>query len=133
MWLPELSGRGRSSMSDRDHEHARALLEMARKDARALRGMGNPEVFADEIFGFHVQQAIEKALKAWCAHRGITYPLTHDLSELLALLRENGCEVELFDDLLRFNAFAVLFRYETLDMESPFFDRDQSLMKSTHY
>lgn len=74
-------------MSGNDQEHARALLDMARKDARALRGMRDPEVFAVEIFGFHAQQAVEKALKAWCAQRGITYPLTHDLSELLTLLR----------------------------------------------
>lgn len=96
---------------------------MARKDARALAGMRDPEVFADEIFGFHAQQAVEKALKAWCAHRAITYPLTHDLSELFSLLREEGCEVDAFDDLLRFNAFAVLFRYEALEDETPAFER----------
>jgi HEPN domain-containing protein len=98
---------------------------MARKDARALSGMQDREVFADEIFGFHAQQAVEKALKAWCAHRSITYPLTHDLSELLSLLREDGCTVEAFNDLLRFNAFAVLFRYEALDEEAPSFDRER--------
>jgi hypothetical protein len=97
---------------------------MARKDARALAGMRDPEVFADEIFGFHAQQAVEKALKAWCAHRGITYPLTHDLSELLSLLREDGCDVDAFDDVLRFNSFAVLFRYESLDETLPVFDRE---------
>jgi HEPN domain-containing protein len=113
-------------MNDRAREHARSLLEMARKDARALSGMTDPDVFADEIFGFHVQQAVEKALKAWCAHRGITYPLTHDLSELLSVLGEDGCEVEEFDDLLRFNAFAVLFRYEALE-EAPPFDRNQAI------
>jgi HEPN domain-containing protein len=112
-------------MSDPDREHAQALLEMARKDARALSGMTNADVFADEIFGFHAQQAVEKALKAWCAHRGITYPLTHDLSELFSLLREEGCEVEAFDDLLRFNAFAVLFRYEALEEETPVFERER--------
>ena len=59
-------------MTDPDREHAQTLLEMARKDARALSGMTDADVFADEIFGFHAQQVIEKALKAWCAHRGIT-------------------------------------------------------------
>lgn len=112
-------------MSDEGREHAHALLEMARKDARALTGMTDPEVFADEIFGFHAQQAIEKALKAWCARRRIEYPLTHDLSELVALLREDGCDVEAFEDLLRFNAFAVMLRYEALEEESPFFERER--------
>ena len=98
---------------------------MARKDARALAGMMDPDVFADEIFGFHAQQAIEKALKAWCARRGIEYPLTHDLSELVALLREDGCDFDAFEDLLRFNAFAVMLRYEALEEESPFFERER--------
>lgn len=40
-------------------EHARGLLVMARKDFDALRGMIDNPLFADEIFGFHAQQAIE--------------------------------------------------------------------------
>ena len=48
------------------------------------RNMGDAEAFDDEIFGFHAQQAVEKALKAWLTEVGVTYPLTHDLSLLLA-------------------------------------------------
>jgi hypothetical protein len=33
---------------------------MARKDFAALRGMLGSPLFADEFFGFHAQQAIEK-------------------------------------------------------------------------
>lgn len=52
------------------------MLRMAHKDFSALTDMLDNAVFADEIFGFHAQQAVEKALKAWlCAH-GIAYPLT---------------------------------------------------------
>ena len=69
-------------------EHARGLLAMAQMDFDAMRGMlGNP-LFADEIFGFHAQQAIEKSLKAWLALSSVNFPLTHDLSRLLALLEE---------------------------------------------
>ena len=50
-----------------DHNQARLRLEAAEKDVSALRGMGDDSVFADEIFGFHVQQAAEKLLKAWIA------------------------------------------------------------------
>lgn len=38
---------------------------MAEKDHTALQGMLDTQIFADEIFGFHAQQAAEKALKAW--------------------------------------------------------------------
>ena len=69
-----------------DLEQARALIEAAERDLSALRGMGDVGVFADEIFGFHVQQAVEKSFKAWLALLGEVYPLTHDLGDLLTLL-----------------------------------------------
>ena len=46
------------------HNRAEVFLIMAHKDLRALRAMTGGE-FAVEIFGFHAQQAAEKALKAW--------------------------------------------------------------------
>lgn len=48
-------------------EESLLLLSAAYKDLRALRGMLDAHVFVDEIFGFHAQQAAEKALKAWLA------------------------------------------------------------------
>ncbi|MCZ6632032.1 MAG: hypothetical protein O7G87_01390, partial [bacterium] len=48
-------------MSDLDHAHS--LLAMAQKDLTALEGMQDAQTFASEIFGFHAQQAVEKALK----------------------------------------------------------------------
>ena len=50
--------KARCSMSD--PKQARVLLEAAERDISALRGMGDAAVFADEIFGFHAQQAAEK-------------------------------------------------------------------------
>lgn len=69
-----------------DLEHARSMLRMAHKDFNALVGMQENSLFADEIFGFHIQQAVEKALKAWLCTRDAIYPMTHELSRLLALL-----------------------------------------------
>lgn len=50
-----------------DLKQARALLEAAERDYSALRGMGDTTVFADEIFGFHAEQAVEKVAQssAW--------------------------------------------------------------------
>ena len=48
-----------------DLKQARVLLTSAERDISALRGMADAAVFADEIFGFHAQQAAEKLLKAW--------------------------------------------------------------------
>lgn len=103
----------------KDIEQARSFLGMAERDHRALCGMEDPEVFSAEIFGFHVQQAVEKALKAWLCSRGAPFPRTHDLDELGALLEETGQEIpEFLSGLLEFTDFAVAFRYEAFpDLE----------------
>jgi HEPN domain-containing protein len=95
-----------------DFEHARAMLRMAHKDFNALTGMRDNTLFADEIFGFHAQQAVEKALKARLCAYGIDYPLTHDLARLLTLLEKTGAEIEPFWPLVQFTIFAVQARYE---------------------
>ncbi len=77
----------------KDVEHAGMMLEMARKDLKALEGMLDKETFVDEIFGFHAQQSIEKALKAWLSIIGAGYPKIHDLEELFSLLEDNGISV----------------------------------------
>ena len=63
-----------------DIEEAHALADAAKRDICALRGKSDTKVFADEIFGFHVQQAAEKLLKAWHALPGETYPHSHDIA-----------------------------------------------------
>ena len=95
-----------------DIKQAQAMLRMAHRDLNALRGMQNAEVFADEIFGFHVQQAVEKSLKAWMCTVGITYPFTHQISRLLVLLRDAGAEVDAFWWLDEFTIYAHQARYE---------------------
>lgn len=99
-------------------DHARGLLLMARMDFDAMRGMVDNPLFADEIFGFHAQQAVEKSLKAWLAIRSIDFPLTHDLSRLLGLLEEASIDVSLFWPLVQYTVFAVQARYEAGLMES---------------
>ena len=95
-----------------DLEQARSLLRMAYKDFNALTGMLDNALFADEIFGFHVQQAVEKALKAWLCANEDAYPLTHELARLLSLLENHGADVEKFWPLVQYTLFAVQARYE---------------------
>lgn len=104
-----------------DLEQARAMLRMAHKDFNALVGMERGALFADEIFGFHIQQAVEKALKAWLCLRCGTYPLTHELTRLLALLEEQGAEVGAYWPLAQYMIFAVQARYEEgiIELDEP--------------
>lgn len=96
-------------------DEARQMLAAARKDWRAVVGMADPEVFADEVFGFHAQQAVEKALKAWLALLGVEYPRTHDLSLLLNTLTECGQEVESLYEFIEFTPYAVQYRYDAFE------------------
>ena len=106
-----------------DLEQARALLGMARKDLTALGGMDDTTTFVEEIFGLHVQQGAEKALKAWIAALGKRYPRTHDLTLLLETLRGGGQDVGPWEALVEYNLFAVQFRYEAYDADDEPLDR----------
>lgn len=127
MWLLVHYEKVKCYMSDRDF--ALSLLNVAEKDLRAIQGMMNSEIFADEIFGFHVQQASEKLLKAWITSIGKTYPYTHDVSALLNILDRNACDVEQFWNLLEYNAFAVQLRYEALNTPDEMLDRKVAIAR----
>ena len=99
------------------------LLAMAQKDTKALKGMLDADTFAEEIFGFHAQQAVEKALKAWIASMGMEYPLTHDISKLLEVLNAAGQDAEKHLHFADISAFGVWFRYAVLDEEDELLDR----------
>ena len=89
--------------------------------------MANAAVFADEIFGFHAQQAAEKLLKAWLALLGETYPTTHDLARLLAMLSVHDVEATRFNELVEYTPFAVQFRYAPGDLSARPLDRDTAI------
>lgn len=89
--------------------------------------MMDSQIFADEIFGFHIQQAAEKILKAWLAAIGEVYPFTHDLGVLLQQLDQRGCDVEPYWDLLEYNAFAVQLRYDAIGSEDVPVPRESAL------
>ncbi len=101
-----------------DIKQADAMLRMAQRDLTALRGMQDATVFADEIFGFHVQQAVEKSLKAWMCALGLTYPFTHHINRLLVLLKDAGSDVEAFWGLDEFTVYAHQARYEEGHLEA---------------
>ncbi|MBI4326169.1 MAG: HEPN domain-containing protein [Chloroflexi bacterium] len=68
---------------------------------------------ADELVGYHSQQAVEKLLKARLAHLGVYYPKTHNLQTLVELLEDEGkpLPADLADlDLL--TPYATIYRYE---------------------
>lgn len=101
----------------------RELLALAERDHKAaliLARAADPQM---DAAGFHLQQAVEKSLKAWLALKGADYPKTHDLSLLLRLLEDAGEDIEPFWHLLRLNPFAVQFRCEVAGEGFPDFEQ----------
>ncbi|MCY4379420.1 MAG: HEPN domain-containing protein [Candidatus Dadabacteria bacterium] len=110
----------------KDPEQVAVLLEAAERDFSALRAMGNNPDFADEIFGFHAQQAAEKSFKAWLALLGEGYPTTHDLIRLLKMLIQHDENATRFKALGDYGPYAVQFRYITDPSARPL-DRDAAV------
>ena len=108
-----------------DPKCARMLFRAAERDLLTLRSMTADA--PDESFGFHVQQAAEKAFKAWLALLGETYPLTHNLEALLDLLAARSVDAERFQTLIDYTPYAVEFRYEGLDSDAEPIDRECAL------
>lgn len=98
-----------------DLKQAQVLLATAERDVTAIKGMDDSEVFADEIFGFHVQQAVEKLLKAWIALLGKAYPATHDLARLVEILKTYDTDIVDYGDFAEYTSYAVRFRYSVSD------------------
>ena len=108
-----------------DVKCARVMYRAAERDVLTLRSMtaGAPV----ESFGFHVQQAAEKALKAWLALLGEKYPLTHSIETLLDLLDDRGAATEPFRSLIDYTPYAVEFRYAGVDPDAEPIDREGAL------
>lgn len=107
-----------------DLDQARTMLVMAEKDLRALTGMLDRDVFADEVFGFHGQQAVEKTLKAWLCIANVSFPKIHDLDELFALISDSGETIpDRFRPLSDLTDFAVQFGYAAFDVFEAELDR----------
>jgi len=87
---------------------AQLLLKKASQDEYILDKLIDDQSAADEIFGFHAQQAAEKLLKAALISAGSKYPQSHRLSELMDLAKELGLDLPSeLDDLRMLTPFAV--------------------------
>jgi HEPN domain-containing protein len=90
---------------------AREWLATASDDLRAA------EAFLSQLAAFprqtcyHAQQAAEKAVKAVLAAEGLTFPKSHDLVELIALLPAGQALAALAVDWAALSDWAVRGRY----------------------
>jgi len=113
-----------------DKAHAAMMFGLAQDDFKTLEVFRDLPDVATAIFGFHAEQAVEKALKAWLTTAGARYPKVHDIRLLLKLLTDAGQTVpEPFRRLVYLTAFAAQFRYEVNDELVPELDRPAVIRK----
>ncbi len=92
---------------------AERFARKARSDEIALDKLADDPDVPDDLIGFHLQQAMEKLLKAALAYAGAAPPRIHDLGELLALLRDEGLSAPASASEARaLVPWAVEFRYD---------------------
>ena len=94
----------------RDLKCAEVLCAAAERDLLTVESMTDSAPV--ESVGFHLQQASEKALKAWLAILGETYPLTHNLATLLGMLSDRHMDIDEYERVTDLTRFAVEFRHE---------------------
>jgi HEPN domain-containing protein len=89
------------------------MVDRARADLRTARQLLAVEDGDETIIGFHLQQAIEKALKAVLAGNEIEIPYTHDLAKLITALATNGLGVPAgVASVAWLTPWGTTFRYE---------------------
>jgi len=95
------------------HEQALLLLRKAQADLVLVdEVLPSPRV-ADEVIGFHLQQAAEKLLKALLSAADVPFPRTHNLRFLMDLLADAGQNLPTeFAEVDYLTPYGVLVRYE---------------------
>lgn len=88
------------------------FLIKAKQDLILVEQVINNSDVSDEIKYFHLQQSIEKALKSLLSFKGVQFPKTHDIQDLIELAEENHISLPAFINILtELTPYAVEFRY----------------------
>ena len=104
-------------------DHVEVLFCKAAQDEFTIHKLIPDPASPDEVIGFHAQQAVEKLLKAVLSSASVRYRRTHDLVELIDLLRDHGVDFpEELEEVRRLTPYASVVRYEFLpdEREQPF-------------
>lgn len=104
--------------------YAKELLRIAESDLESSELLFSTGKARPETVIFHVQQALEKAIKAVICHYGIEVLMLLDIGALIGSLPEDKQPPHGFD-LTRFNDFAGILRYE--EGRAILLDEDQTV------
>jgi hypothetical protein len=92
-------------------KEAEILLLKATEDESVAQLPGVP----DGAFGFHIQQAVEKMLKALLCQLAVKYKRTHDLEYLVTLVQDHGEALPMgILDITQLESYGVAYRYDSV-------------------
>jgi hypothetical protein len=95
------------------HELALLLVGKAEGDESILDRLLDDHDVPDDVLGFHVQQAVEKRLKAVLALNEVEYEHTHSVSYLTALIEKQGIRLpDRREEIEGLTPWAVAARYD---------------------
>jgi HEPN domain-containing protein len=100
-------------------EVAALLARRAAGDLKVARKLAPDPEIDEAAVGFHVQQAVEKSLKATLTLQGVDFPKTHDIDFLVGLARTHSIDVpEGVASAGWLTPWAAEFRYDDEPLES---------------
>lgn len=95
------------------------FLKLAEAELVLVKKVINDKDVRTELILFHIQQIVEKALKANLSHKGVVFPKTHDIEDLIELCLANGIQLpDYVERLPELTPYAVEFRYGFLNEEA---------------
>lgn len=94
-------------------ELALLLIRKAEGDESILDRLLDDHDVPDDVLGFHLQQAVEKRLKAVLALNEVEYEHTHSVSYLTALIETKGIDLpDCREQIEGLTPWAVAARYD---------------------
>lgn len=90
----------------------RRWLQKAKNDLLVAQRILQADPIVTDAAGFHCQQSVEKALKAFLVHAGAPFDYIHDLGRLLDLCEQRDASfASKRDGVEPLTPFAVAYRY----------------------
>jgi HEPN domain-containing protein len=88
------------------------LWATALHDYEAVLYLAENQKISPNIVGMHLQQTVEKAVKAYLTKRKVSYRFTHHIDKLLEYVERKIAVPQQFDDLKMLTPFGESLRYE---------------------
>lgn len=107
------------------HESIESLRLSAEEDLWTAELVRDSDDEKTRIICFHLQQYVEKMIKAKLLEIGVQYPKKHDLVSLLGMFNDKELMDKHLEDAANLSDYATAFRYERRipsvgEMESAF-------------